>query len=339
MEHEIFRMNSEIGLAWKPHLCEPVAKLNVNTLNVVICTYNRASKLDKVMHGVMAAEIPPGVQVDIIVVDNNSTDETPRVVERYLASENPSVRYIFEGEQGKSFALNTALKHLTGDMVAFTDDDVVVDSKYFAEICRAMEKHPDFCCFGGKVEAIYPEALPYWLDLEGLMGFLKSAFVDRRDGDEEALYADLAFSHTPSGCNMFFRRQALDENGLFRTDLGPKGRQLGFSEDTEYCRRLIDRGYRFYYVPSVIIYHPIEPERLTRRYLSNWQYQCGKSEALRAGSMPGFRLLGVPRYLFRKVLSHLCAWISSGEPRARFYHQLRLAYNWGQIIGFFQKRA
>lgn len=316
-----------------------VSELRLNTLNVVICTYNRAEKLGRVLHSLMAAEIPSGVRIDILVVDNNSTDATSRIVQRYLDSKNPAVRYLFEGQQGKSFALNTALKCLSGEAVAFTDDDVIVEPGYFLGICRAIEAHPEFSCFGGKVDAIYPDVLPRWLDLNGSMGFLKSAFVDRRDGDMEALYEDLEFSSTPSGCNMFFRREALEKNGGFRTDLGPRGRQLGFSEDTEYCRRMIEKGFRFYYVPSAMIRHPIDPERLTQRYLANWQLQCGRSEALCAGVAPGSKLLGVPRYLFRKLFTHLLAWLLSAEPKTRFYHRLRLAYNWGQIYGFLQKRT
>jgi glycosyltransferase involved in cell wall biosynthesis len=333
-------MDSETALIWTSHSRrEAGAKLNANTLDVVICTYNRADKLNKVMGSLMAARVPPEVQVEVIVVDNNSSDDTRQVVGQYLASDNPRVRYIFEREQGKSFALNTALKHLAGDNVAFTDDDVIVDRNYLVGICDALEKHPDFSCFGGKVEPIYPEVLPHWMDHDGLMGFLKSALLDRRDGDEEAPYADLSFSPTPAGCNMFFRSKALRENGDFRTDLGPRGRQLGFSEDTEYCRRLIDKGYRFYYVPSVVIHHPVDPERLTRRYLSNWQYQCGKSEALRIAPGPAPRVLGVPRYLFKKALSHGLGWLLSGEPKRRVYHQFRLAYNCGQIAGFLSRRA
>jgi GT2 family glycosyltransferase len=308
-------------------------------LNVVICTYNRAEKLSKVLHSLMEAEIPPRVKVEIIVVDNNSSDDTPRVVQQHIDSANPGVRYMFEGEQGKSHALNTALRHLTGGVIAFTDDDTLVDRSYYAGIIRAIEEHPDYSCFGGKVEAIYPEILPDWLDLNGSMGFLKSAFVDRRDGDHEALYSELVFSHTPSGCNMFFLREAVEDNGDFRTDLGPKGKQLGFAEDTEYCRRLIGKGYRFYYVPSVVVYHPIDPERLTQRYLANWQFQCGKSEALCTGAVPEPRIAGVPRYIFRKALTHLLGWLSSVQPKTRFYHRLRLAYNWGQILGYWQRKT
>lgn len=312
--------------------------MNTNALNVVICTYNRAEKLAKVLQSLMAAAMPQGVPVDIIVVDNNSSDATRQVVTEFSGSANPKLRYIFEAKQGKSYALNTALGNLSADIVAFTDDDVIVDPGFLTEICRAAQNHPGVSCFGGRVDAIYPEAAPDWMDLEGSMGFLKSALLDRDDGDCEAFYDTLSYSNTPAGCNMFFRREALEKNGDFRTDLGPRGRQFGFAEDTEYCRRLIDKGYRFFYIPTVIIHHPIDPVRLTKEYLSDWQYQCGKSEALSSADIPETTVFGIPRYLFRKALSHLLG-CASADPKIRAFHQLRLAYSRGQIAGFMQRQA
>jgi glycosyltransferase involved in cell wall biosynthesis len=310
-----------------------------NSLNVIICTYNRASRLAKMLDSLMQADIPPGLRVEIIVVDNNSSDDTPKIVEGFMGRENPAVRYLFEGQQGKSHALNTALKHLTGGIIAFTDDDALVDRHYLSAILEAIGKYPEHGCFGGTVEPVYPEVLPDWLDLHGSMKFLRSAFVDRRDGEIEAPYAELGFSSTPSGCNMFFRREVVEDNGPFRTDLGPQGKRLGFDEDSEYCRRLIDRGHAFYFIPSVIVRHPVYPERLDPQYLLDWRYQCGKSQALGtadAGRFP--RLFGVPRYLFREILDHSLGFLAAaGSKTTRFYHRLVLAYSWGQVVGYWRK--
>ena len=310
------------------------------TLNVVICTYNRAERLSRVLGSLISARVPDHATVEILVVDNNSTDATPSLIKALSSHKNPSVKYLFEGRQGKSHALNKALGDLSGELIAFTDDDVVVDHGYLAGIIEAGEKYPQCRCFGGKVVALYPDHLPEWLDLEDSMTFLKSPFVDRQDGDEEVPYGEATYYSTPGGCNMFFRRTALVENGAFRTDLGPMGRRLGFAEDTEYCCRLKDKGEGFYYIPSVIVHHPVYPERMTKRYLLTWQYNCGRSEAQRhAGSGGSVTLLGVPRYLFRRAFVHFRGWILSRAARPRFYHRLRLAYTWGEIVGYSTARA
>ena len=303
-------------------------------VEIIICTYNRAEKLSKAIESVLNAEIPDGIDVELIVVNNNSTDGTESLIKEF--SENSSrlkMKYLFEKKQGKSHALNTALKHITGDLIAFTDDDVTVDKYWIKEMVKALERYPEYNCFGGKVVAVYPANMPKWLDIDGSMKFLKSAFVDRDDGDVEIEYGINTISKTPGGCNMFFRRAAIEKNGLFREDLGPIGKQLGFSEDTDYCHRLLEKGERFMYIPSTIIYHPVHTERLTKRYLLDWQYKCGRSEVRRNGGYGGtVKAFGVPRYLVRKFIQHAVGCSLSLETKERFYHRLRLYYAFGEIV-------
>jgi GT2 family glycosyltransferase len=233
-----------------------------------------------------------------------------------------------------------ALKHLTAELIAFTDDDVVVDEGYLVGMVEAADRYPQCRCFGGKVVALFPAEMPEWLDVGNTMAFLKSPFVDRQDGDIEIPYGDGTEYPTPGGCNMFFRRDAVEANGLFRIDLGPQGRRLGFAEDSEYCSRFKERGEQFYYIPSAIVRHPVYPERLTKSYLLSWQYNCGRSEAHRhATTDPSVKLLGVPRYLFRRAVTHLAGWLVAWQPRPRFYHRLRLAYTLGEIVGHARSSA
>lgn len=291
------------------------------------------------LESLFQASLPESHRVEIMVVDNNSNDATKAVVENYSARGYPGLTYIFEGRQGKSHALNTALTRISGDIVAFTDDDAMVDPEYYLSIIRAVEKYPHLDCFGGIIEPVYPDNLPAWMDLDGRLGFLKSAFVDRRDGTVEAPYETLGFSPVPSGCNMFFRRSAININGEFRTDLGPQGKQLGFDEDSEYCRRLVARGRSFMFIPSVIVRHPVYPERLTPQYLWDWRYQCGKSMAISDTDTTMPKLLGIPRYLFRKCLEEAAGFgLSGNNDTSRAFHKYTLAYNLGQIHGYWNKR-
>jgi glucosyl-dolichyl phosphate glucuronosyltransferase len=301
---------------------------------IVICTYNRASKLNEAMQSILNAEVPENVSVQLTIVDNNSTDKTDTLIRQFTKNGSKiSIQCLFEENQGKSHALNTALRHITGDLIAFTDDDVTVDKCWIREMVKALQKYPEHKCFGGKVVVIYPENMPNWLDIHESMKFVKSIFVDRDDGDMEIEYGVNTISKTPSGCNMFFRRKVVDKNGPFRQDLGPVGNNLGFSEDTDYCQRLLEKGERFMYIPSAIIYHPVHTERLTKRYLLNWQYKCGRSEVRRNGGYKETpKVFGMPRYLFRKFIQHAVGLGLSLETKERFYHRLRLYYAFGEIV-------
>lgn len=304
-------------------------------LDVVVCTYNRAEKLNKALRSLLEAELLETTAVRFIVVDNNSTDGTKSVVEDISGTVPPrmSITYLFEQKQGKSHALNTALEQIAGDMVAFTDDDVTVDKGWIKEMVGALQRYPGYNCFGGRVVAQYPDNLPRWLDLNGSMKFVRSVFVDTDGGAEEIDFTENTVSQTPGGVNMFFRRKTVEKNGLFRTDLGPQGRKLGFSEDTEYCRRLLGKGERFMYIPSAIVYHPVHEDRLSKEYLLNWQYNCGRSEVRRCGGYSDTRkIFGVPRYLYRKLIEHSIGWSISLDARKKFYHRLRLYYAVGEVL-------
>lgn len=309
-------------------------------VNIIICTYNRAEKLKGAIESLLVSEVPENTSVRLIIVDNNSTDDTRDVVKEIKGTRDVSVRYVFEGMQGKSHALNAALRQLEGDIVAFGDDDQTVEPRYLQELAAAVKRYPEINCFGGRIVAVYPEKCPDWLDIDGDMKFLRSVFGDKDEGKEDRILDSHSQSQTPGGGNMFFRRHILEANGFFRTDLGPVGKELGFSEDTEYCRRLLQKGERFMYIPSVVVYHPVHEDRLAKEYLLNWQYKCGRSEVRRCGGYNDPRkILGVPRYLYRKLGGHAVGWSLSLGVKERFYHRLRLYYTIGEVLEHLKIRS
>lgn len=303
-------------------------------IEIIICTYNRAERLKRTIQSILSAEMPDNIDVGVIIANNNSADDTETLIKEFSRNGSvPKIKYLFEGTQGKSHALNAALSHINADVIAFTDDDVIVDKGWIKEIINAIKRYPAHNCFGGKAVAVYPENVPKWLDMHGSMGFLKSVFVDRDDGNTEGEYGIHTISDTPGGVNMFFRREAIAKNGLFRTDLGHIGNELGFSEDTEYCQRLMEKGERFMYIPSAVVYHPVHSGRLSKDYILMWQYKCGISEVRRSkGYKNAVRLLGVPRYIYRKFIQHAAGWCFSCQSRKRFYHKLKLYYSSGEIV-------
>ena len=134
--------------------------------SVNICTYNRCRMLREALESVLSQRVHDGGRYEVIVVDNNSTDETRQVVESFIARGHANLRYVFEGRQGLSYARNAAVSAARSPILAFTDDDVRVKPDWVATIKRTLDDHPEVDCVGGKVLPRWTFAPPSWLTRE-----------------------------------------------------------------------------------------------------------------------------------------------------------------------------
>ena len=108
-------------------------------ISVIICTYNRAESLPKTFQTLAAMDVPPGLSWELIVVNNNSSDSTEAVVAGFQAKAQFPVKYLFQGRQGKSHALNAGIQAAEGEFVAFTDDDCIVHKHWLKSLKRSLE--------------------------------------------------------------------------------------------------------------------------------------------------------------------------------------------------------
>ena len=99
---------------------------NWSFISIIIPTYNRANLLPLTLDSFLAQDYPRD-RYEIIVADNNSTDTTREVAARYFGNSAVPVKYIFEERQGVHYARNSAAKQASGDILYFTDDDMVAD--------------------------------------------------------------------------------------------------------------------------------------------------------------------------------------------------------------------
>ena len=130
-------------------------------ITVAICTWNRCALLRQALEQMTKLSIPPDVQWELLVVDNNSTDATPDVTNSF-ESRLP-IRRIFEPKAGKSYALNRAISEASGDYILWTDDDALVDKLWLTAYCTAFKRWPDAAIFGGPVEPTFDGSPPPWL--------------------------------------------------------------------------------------------------------------------------------------------------------------------------------
>src|SRR6185295_6783569 len=119
-------------------------------ISAVITTYNRSEMLAAALEPLLRQNAG-GVRYEVIVVDNNSTDNTRTTVEAFIARGYPNLRYVFEPKQGIAHGRNAGIAAAQGDIIAFTDDDVVVTDNWIAVIKRAFAENPDVEFIGGKI--------------------------------------------------------------------------------------------------------------------------------------------------------------------------------------------
>jgi len=242
--------------------------MNYPFISVIICTYNRWKSLRNTLQSLCEQAVFNKFSYEIIVVDNNSNDKTREVVNDFKNKMGEKLKYIFEKKQGKAYALNTGVRKAKGKIIAFTDDDVIVDKYWLNNMYEAYLKYqPDGV--GGKVLPLFTCNPPNWLpdNMEIPLTVI--------DHGEKVKVLD---KPTCPGCNISFLAEICREIGQFRTDLGPQGSSpLRRYVDIEFLRRVIKAGKKVIYHPRVVVYHLVPKERLTKRFFRKSAYWRGRS--------------------------------------------------------------
>ena len=306
---------------------------------VLICTFNRGGLLRTTLESLAAMDTIQGGW-DVLVVDNNSTDDTEQVVARLARTFPVGLRYLRELRQGKSYALNLGLTAITARIVAFTDDDVVVSKRWLAEAVKPLLEDPALDYTGGPVRPIWGATPPAWLPTTNSNLWGTIAVLDY--GDESFIYEDRR--RIPIGANMAVRRSVFDTVGGFNPALGRKGKSLLGQEQAEFFYRTRAQGVRGRYVPPMELHHHVPRERLTRTYFRRWWFWKGISRARLQRMHPETelgldlrkvrRIRGVPRFAIGEVLGHVRGLWRSGLRRDRLRlteEEMMLMYSLGYV--------
>ncbi len=300
---------------------------------VIICTWNRASVLAETVASLAQVRQPGAAEVDVLVVDNNSHDDTQARL-KALQADWPLGRLhvLFEPSQGKQFALNMGIeeaRRLRCDLLAFTDDDVFFEPTWLEQLLAAMDDSPcSPSLAGGKTVVTWPGGRPpVWYHRS--MG----AIVAEVDIGEQPLCPPPA-DYAPAGTNLFARIDLFDRIG-------------GFSEthfrhmDYEFGQRALARGECVAYLPAVMVTAPVDPAILTQRYFRRWSLKAGISPWTEM--QPGVRHFAwVPLWLYRRALQDAMAWLTAplrgDSPAERFARELRLWRAWGTMASRWMSR-
>jgi glycosyltransferase involved in cell wall biosynthesis len=309
-------------------------RVDVPRASVVLSTYNRGPSLHDALRSILAQDPAVTPSFELIVVDNNSTDDTRAIVETFAAADG-RVRYVFERPEGISFARTTGIRAARASIIAFTDDDVRIGSTWLAAIVRAFASHPESAVVGGRVLPVWPATPPAWLTRDH---WAPLALADHGDT------AVAVTRENPVGligaCTAY-RQSVFDEVGFFSADMQRVKDTIGSLEDHEFLLRVLRSGHTGLYDPRIVVHAEVQRDRLERHYHRRWHAGHGHFHALlRSEEMERTTvgtLLGVPAHLYRQAAGDVASWLLArahhDEHRA-FIHELRLQF----VRGFFQTR-
>ena len=264
-------------------------------VSVIVCTYNRAESLRETLRALQGQAVDDGLAYEIIVVDNHSRDHTPSIVEQLARQRQTPIRYVFEPAQGLSRARNRGIREARGELIAFTDDDVIPDSGWVEALWQAAERF-SADAVGGRILPLWAAEPPAWLvNQHSLLESL--SLLDR---GPEPVIGDIHTAYRIYGANMAFRKALFQEIGVFRIDLGVSGSTQMRGEDTELVVRVHRAGKRVAYAPEAVVRHKVPPERMRLRYFRQLKFYQGRTAVLCGEIAPR----PFPRWLVRQCGEH-----------------------------------
>lgn len=268
-------------------------------VSVCIPTHQRAGLLARALEALVHQRVGSELDWEIVVANNNCTDDTPRVVSRYAERAIVPVSQVFEARPGVSYARNAAIAVATGEILAFIDDDIRPEASWLAAALNALEcEGADLV--GGRILPEWEAPPPAWLsandelyDYLGLMAMSERRRLTYPFADRPRIW----------GGSMMVRRSTLDRVGVFNVSLGRIGAGLRHGEESDLIRRVLQAGLVVVYDPAILVYHWVPRERMRRRYFWRWVFGYAEGKAFYGGPRPaGASRLGFPRWMYRSLL-------------------------------------
>jgi GT2 family glycosyltransferase len=245
-----------------------------------------------------------GIAYEVIIVDNNSTDDTQLLVHARMAGE-PRLKYVFEPRQGVSCGRNAGIRSARAPLIAFTDDDNIPSVGWIAKAKAVLDAHPEAAGAGGLILPLWPVHVPAWIDRRH---WSPLAILDY--GNQE-FWTDVQNPRCLLTANLVIRKAVLEALGGFSPDYAR-------CQDHELLVRLWRHGWKLLYSPDLVVHARVPPERLTKRYHRTWHLRHGfyvaqmqleeiidRDGRLMQQPQPSVRILGTPRFVYRNMLRAL----------------------------------
>jgi len=229
-------------------------------LSIAICTFNRANLLKLALQSLLP-QIKDSEFIEVLVIDNNSTDNTYEVTKKFT-TENKNIFYYKEKTKGISYARNRAITEAKGEYIGFIDDDAQASSEFTDIALQIIQNfRPDI--FGGKILPYYLTDKPEWfkdeyeIRIHGITGWQKNSYF--------------------SASNLFINKEIIAEIGGFKTDFGGVGQNMIYGEETELMARAYKAKKKIYYSLDLIVYHWVPDYKMHPLFFLYSNYKMGKA--------------------------------------------------------------
>lgn len=300
---------------------------------VAICSYNRCKNLPKLISLLRVQET--SISFDILVVDNNSTDNTQNILKQLAQESGPLLRYVLESQQGITYARNRAIREcLTSQFMAFIDDDELPDNQFVSTAYDALSRENADCVAGTIDVDLVKSKRPKWLVKE-LLGFLGGL-----DYGKKPFWIKDNMTPVWTG-NIAYKMKIFQDDPDLRFDIrfNRIGNAIGGGEDKAMFLKMLEQGYHIRYRPEMRVRHLVEDRCLKRSYFLNLHYLAGKRFGEYSEQTYSRHIFGIPPFMLSNILR---SWLRviyllfKRKPALR--QAMNGAYAFGLMIGYFHRK-
>ncbi len=265
-------------------------------ISVLLSTFKRPEILRKTLSSFLSLSAED-FSWELLVVDNADDSETAAVVEEFMHI--LPMQFLVEPNPGKNKALNRALPLARGELIVFTDDDVIVDPHWLKELWEAGRRWPKAEVFGGKIVAAWPDSPPPWGEdhpiNKNLFGLHAPWSADTPYGEKDYL------AH---GANMAVKRSVFARGYRLNDGIGPNGTAIyRMGSEMEFLLRLRADGVLQVFIPRAVVKHQIRPDQVTREWIRKRGFRCGYTDFYEE-SIEGKILFNINLYLWKRFFEN-----------------------------------
>ena len=299
-------------------------------LTLLVCTHNGSQGLSDLLASALAQVTDDSYEV--LVVGNNSSDDTPQVVKKLMISGHRNLRYLVERRPGRSYALNAGLVEASGSIVSVADDDCLVPADWVKKLVEAFRAHPQVSAIGPKLLPLWQGKVPSWLGREHWSALALTDYGDK------PFTVDAHHRVLLRYCS--FRRADAQAVGGFLACPIISSEPIAGIEEVDILERLWQAGKKGLYLPDVVMQHKVNTGRLTKNYHRRWHAEHGRFYAVirdAAFEQSRARLFDAPAHVYSRTGRAALGWIRSWirrEPDLAFICETQLRF----CFGFLQQR-
>ncbi|WP_150913234.1 glycosyltransferase [Marinobacter halotolerans] len=265
-------------------------------ITLAFSTFNGSRTLPSMLES-LTTLTPPQGGWEIIAVDNASTDNSSAIINSY--KKKLPLKLLHQPKQGKNFALNLALPYCLGEIIVFTDDDILASPDLLLGYERLLTNKLDYTVFGGKIIPHWPDDKPEAIVKTIPLGPAYSLH-------KEDMHSGPTDPGMVWGANMAIRSDVFKKGARFNECIGPSIGSYIMGSETELNFRLAEAGHLFWFEDSIVVKHQIRPEQLSHKWLAGRAQRFGRANAFNdhkrrdRSNMP--IVFGAPRWQYRALV-------------------------------------